>query len=145
MFGLSPWLLGGTAIAFVLATGVAGVTGYNKGYDVADTADQLIITNMQLEAERKATKIRASWQQQSDAAVASLEQDRGKTRVIFRTIMEGVDHLVESPDHVIYRNACFDDDGLRLANAALAGVAVQAPSQPNASAAMPNGNTPDGR
>lgn len=46
------------------------------------------------------------------------EKDREKTRVVYRTITQNVDKIVDRP---VYRNVCLDDDGLRLANAALSG------------------------
>lgn len=51
-------------------------------------------------------------------ASTDLEKYRVKTEIVYRTITKQVDKIIDRP---IYRDRCFDDDGLRLANAALAG------------------------
>lgn len=41
-----------------------------------------------------------------------------ETRVVYHTITRDVDKIIDRP---VYRDRCLDDDGLQLANAALAG------------------------
>lgn len=61
-------------------------------------------------------------------ASTSLEKDRAKAKIIYRTIREQVDKIV---DREVYRNVCFDADGVLRANAALVGGAGSTPGQPN--------------
>lgn len=51
-------------------------------------------------------------------AAADLEVERGKKKIIYRKITETVDRYIDRP---VYRNICFDVDGLRDANRALLG------------------------
>lgn len=134
MFGLSPALLGGTAIAFLLAVGGAGYRGYTWGYDSAEQTYQVKIDKMVIDNKEAVEKVRQALLTQADAAVATLETQNGKTRVVYRTITEMVDKIVDRP---IYRDRCLDDDGLRLANAALGGVAAAPPAPSNANPGMP--------
>jgi hypothetical protein len=89
---------------------------------------------MQTEASERVQKTRDALMAQADSAVASLETKNAATRVIYRTITQQVDKIV---DRDVYRNVCFDDDGLRLANAALGGVAVTPPAVGGPNSAMP--------
>lgn len=134
MFGLSPILLGGTALAFLLSVGGAGVYGHWRGYDEAEATYKAKIVTMQLDAAQQAEKTRAAMLAQANAAVATLEAQNAKTRVVYRTITEMVDKIVDRP---IYRDRCFDDDGLRLANAALGGISVKAPDSVQPDRGMP--------
>lgn len=72
-------------------------------------------------------------------AATGLEVDRGKTKVVFRTITQTVDKIVE---RAVYRNVCLDDDGLRNANAALLGKSAD-PAKPDGGMPAPVG--PRGR
>ena len=56
-------------------------------------------------------------------AATGLETDREKTKVAYRTVTKQVDKIVERP---VYRNLCFDADGLRSANVALSGALTPA-------------------
>lgn len=56
-------------------------------------------------------------------AATGLEVDRGKAKIIYRTITKEVDKIVLRD---VYRNICFDDDGLRAANTALIGALTSA-------------------
>lgn len=64
-----------------------------------------------------------------DKASKAFEVDRGKTQVVYRTITKSVDKYIDRP---VYRNVCFDDDGLRDANAALGKATAANPSKPPA-------------
>ena len=66
-----------------------------------------------------------------DTAV-SHENFKERERVVYQTITETVDRIVERP---VYRNVCLDDDGVRALNAAVRGAAdpgVTAPDVPTA-------------
>lgn len=121
MFGLSPWLLGGAAVAALLAFG----GGYIRGDSDAANRYQVKIDKMQIDAAAQVQKTRDALMAQADSAVTSLETKNAASRVIYRTITQQVDKIVERP---VYRNVCLDDAGLMLVNAALAGVAVAPPN-----------------
>jgi len=55
---------------------------------------------------------------QSAEASTQVEVKSEKAKVVYRTITQSVDKIIDRP---IYRNVCFDDIGLRDANAALSG------------------------
>lgn len=100
-------------IGVALAVGLGAVfVIYNKGYDAGYSA--------RVEEDREAELAQEAIE---TAASVELEQDREKTRTVYRTITREVDRVVEKP---VYRDVCFDPDGLRLANAALAGALVAA-------------------
>lgn len=56
--------------------------------------------------------------ERANDASQNLENANEQTRTVYRTITQQVDKLVDRP---IYRDRCFDDLGLQLANAFLAG------------------------
>lgn len=59
---------------------------------------------------------------QADAAAGGHEADKARIRTEFVTITETLEHVIEKP---VYRNVCFDADGLRtLAHALGAGSAA---------------------
>ncbi len=140
MFGLSltPWLLGGTAIAFVLATGAAGIYGHSKGYESAANEYQIKIDKMVIDAKERAQQAAQAMLIQSANASQGLETGNAKARIVYRTIHDQVDHLVEMP---IYRNICFDAPGVQLANAALGNVAVTPPDPAKPDGGMPKSLT----
>lgn len=120
MFGLSPYLLIGA-----LLSGIAlGVGGYFKGDADAANRYKLTISQMQAAAEAQVQKVRDANIAQANAAVASLESQDAKSRIVYRTIHDTVDRIVEKP---VYKNSCLDADGLTLANAALGGTSVAMP------------------
>lgn len=68
-----------------------------------------------IEAAQETERLRA---RAADSASAGHETFKERERVIYQTITETVDRIVERP---VYRAACFDDDGLRQLNAAIRG------------------------
>lgn len=56
----------------------------------------------------------------ADAAAVRHEEFKEVERVVYQTITETVDRIVERP---VYRNVCLDDDGLRALNSAVRGAA----------------------
>ena len=72
----------------------------------------------------KAVEARNDAAKNANDASANLEKGNAKARVVYRTITRTVDRIVDRP---IYRNVCFDDDGLREVNAALAGTSTGKP------------------
>lgn len=79
----------------------------------------------ELERTRVESRDRLKKIERGDEAAVAHEQFKAKEeiRYVYRTQM--VDRIVERP---VYRNQCFDDDGLRLLNDAIAG--RDAPGQP---------------
>lgn len=68
---------------------------------------------------------------QSNAAASNLESKNAQARVVYRTITQAVDKYIDRP---VYRNVCFDADGVRDVNAALSGTL--------AAAGQPDGRVP---
>lgn len=67
----------------------------------------------------EATKKRRLWEEQrNEDASRGLEEDRGKARIVYRSITKEVDRIVERP---VYRNVCLDAAGLRIARCAIRG------------------------
>lgn len=68
---------------------------------------------------------------QVDGAAVGHEQFKERERVVYQTITETVDRIVERP---VYRNVCLDADGLRALNDAIRGgpadTGVAAPAVP---------------
>ena len=83
------------------------------------------------EAQAKAT---AKKLDRGDKAAVGHEADKSQIRTEFVTITQEVERVVEKP---VYRNMCFDDDGLRLLGNAIAGrpaASQPAPALPEPSA-----------
>ncbi len=78
-----------------------------------------------IEAAQETARLRA---RVADTAAVTHEDFKEKERVVYQTITETVDRIVERP---VYRNVCLDADGLRELNAAVAG------SRPAASQSAP--------
>lgn len=100
-------------LAVLLTLGLLGGV-YAKGRSDANANCDERVTALlaeSLERERHA-------QQRAINATTQLEAARGRTEVKYRTITKEVERVVERP---VYSTVCFDVDGVRLANAALAG------------------------
>ena len=95
------------AIALLLAGFMAGVK-----FHVGITAQRDRDTQ---EAQAKETFRRL---ERGDQAAVAHEADKAKIRTEFLTITQEVERVVEKP---VYRDVCFDDDGLRLIGAAISG------------------------
>lgn len=112
---LNPWVILGLVLALAGAAG----SGYFKGHrDAADRCEIKIAGMVAESVKRRATEAATA-----HTAAALLENNHEKTRIVYRTITRSVDRLVERP---VYRNVCLDDDGVREANAALAGTPATA-------------------
>lgn len=75
---------------------------------------------------------------QIGTAAADLGQKKEHADVVYRTITEKVDRYIDRP---VYRSTCLDADGLRDANAALAGPHATGPKP---DPAVPGSHTPGG-
>jgi hypothetical protein len=80
---------------------------YTRGFVAAETA-----------CKEAAALQREEEMGKANLASVNLEKQNEKTHKHYRTITKYVDKVVEKP---VYRNVCFDTDGLSAANAALRG------------------------
>jgi hypothetical protein len=134
MFGL-PHLLGISALAALLAFGL----GYIKGDADAASRYQVRIARMQLDAKEAAEADQQKRQQAFIDAANGYEVTNAQARVVYRTITRDVDKIVERD---VYRDRCLDDDGLRLAQLALGGIAVTPSDPAKPDTGMPDADTP---
>jgi len=100
-------LYGVVALAIIGALGGIGYKVRESGYDACKLEWQ------EAEAERMKDEVGKNF-----LASTKLEKGNADAKVVYRTITRDVDKVV---DRVEYRDVCFDDDGLRLANDALRG------------------------
>src|SRR5258708_28076994 len=115
-----------------VGVGAAGFTGGYRGESGPAAAQRQAAIDAAI-AEYKGEAEKAN------AAAAALEQKKDASHVVYQTITRNVDRIVEKP---VYRDRCLDDDGLRAANAALAGAAAAAAG---ADAALPGAHAAGGR
>lgn len=73
------------------------------------------------------------------SASTKLENGNAQAKVVYRTITQTVDKIVDRP---VYKSLCLDDDGLRTANQALGGT-LEVIRKPDAT--VPRPATPGGR
>lgn len=100
MIGVTnPYVIGGIAGACLLSFGAGWMTHSWK-------ADSDRLAKLERGIEKAAE------------ASGKLEQDNEANRTIYREITKQVDKIVDRP---VYRDQCFDADGLFLAQSALAG------------------------
>lgn len=104
-FGLIAYLVLGLAILATLS-GIA--------YKIRESGKDAIRLEW-AEANRAQREREAK---QAAAAATKKEVGDAKAKVIYRTITREVDKIVERE---VYRNICFDADGLKSANIALSG------------------------
>lgn len=113
------------AIQLVIALAIfAGGMASGIKYHAGVTAQRY------LKAHESAARATAQKLDRIDVAAVGHETDKAKIRTEFRTITQEVERVVEKP---VYRNICFDDDGLRLIAAATGrseGASEPAPAVP---------------
>lgn len=112
------------SILFYLVLGLAIlVTLSGIAYKIRESGKDAIrvewaeANRLQREAEAK----------QAATAATKLEVSNVKAKVVYRTLTKEVDKIVERE---VYRNLCFDADGLRHANSALLGTLAH-PAEPH--------------
>jgi len=110
---------GAFPLSFYLALGGAAFLAFSHWY-----AYSLGGEHRENELIAEAQEARKDEAKKANDASANLEKGNAKARVVYRTITRTVDRIVDRP---IYRNVCFDDDGLREINAALAGTSTGKP------------------
>jgi len=110
---------------------VALVAGFTGGWKVQDWRHGA------QEAERLAVEQAVEVQRRdvADTASAGLETDRAAIRTEFKTIFTEVERVIEKP---VYRDVCFDADGMRLLSQAIGG---HRPAASEPARALPRPNT----
>lgn len=117
---LKPYLYG-IAAMFILGLIIGA---YGKGRSDANAVCAATVAALHAEAQAQKDAEAEKYRKLS----ARLEKDNARTRIVYQEITREVEKIVDRP---IYRDGvCLDDDGVRLANAALAGKAVY-PAEPD--------------
>lgn len=114
------WLYLGALVVLIVVLSAVVYGIYNTGYTNGKAKIQL-----EWNAAVDAQVLKEL--QQSGTAAKSLEDRNAKAKVVYRTITQQVDKYIDRP---VYHNLCFDDDGLRDANAALLG-STTPPAKPD--------------
>lgn len=72
----------------------------------------------ELNAREDAAELQRLQARGADRAAVAHEDFKERERVVYQTITQTVDRIVDRP---VYRNVCLDDDGVRAINAAVRG------------------------
>jgi hypothetical protein len=112
-------LLGALAGAILIAT-----ASFGAGWKASSNSWK---ADMLAAEQAHADQLRAEIDR-SNIIAAALESEKGKSRVVYKTITKRVDKIIDRP---VYLNQCFDADGLRLANSAIAGQAPDPGESPS--------------
>lgn len=107
---MTPHIIVGALLGVIAA--FAG--GFIKGMDYASAKCEVKITRMVDDARKQ----RDAEAEKANAASARLEAENAQARERYKKLQRSVDGVVSRAN---YGSACFDDDGLRLVNEALAG------------------------
>ena len=118
MIWMQPYGLAAIAALVVILFGGTYLKGRMDGREVCNDRISVIMADAAARVMEE--------QSRGMEAAAKLEEANVARKTHFRTITKTVERVVEKP---VYRNVCFDDDGMRLANAALAGAAAT-PAKP---------------
>lgn len=102
------WLVG-LLLASLLLSGIG--FSYKWVYDKGMEHQQSLSMVAQVQANKEAMV-------KYDRIVVELEDERKKSKIVYRTITKEVEKIVDRP---IYSSQCFDSDGVRLYNDALKG------------------------
>lgn len=126
---MNPYLIGAGVLAFAA---VITTVGYKaEEYGAAQVREQW--SEEKREWERQSAALRAQRQNGIDEAAQILEKARNEKRIVYRTITQQVDRVVERD---IYRRDCLDTDGMRLVADAFAGH-LRTDDHPQPDAAVP--------
>lgn len=93
-----------------------------------------IVAARDLKAVQEVARVQILRADRADQAAERHEVAKAKIEVRYETITKEVQHVVEKP---VYRNICFDDDGLRVIRDALATASASAASEPARSVSSP--------
>ena len=116
---MNGWLVAG----FLAALIIVGAGGYHKGLSDGDS-----ICEARFKAVEKASQeAKDAEAAKATKAATDLEKDNADADAESRTREIVVTKIVERP---VYRDRCFDDDGLSVANAALTGTRTASPVAP---------------
>ena len=126
-------------IALAILGAVAGLIAWADQNIETSAGVERGESNVQAKWDAANAKARAEEAAKGDAAAKGLEVRNAKARVIYRTITQAVDRIVEKP---VYRNVCLDARGVCLGNAAISGTD---PSTCKLDKPVPAATAPDGR
>lgn len=112
-------------LAVLVALGGTHTWAYRAG---GENRENALRVAQQKEKDKRAKK--------GNDAAANLETENAEAKQGFQVVTEYVDRFIDRP---VYRNVCFDDDGLRAANAGLAGALAAKPDQPVSAAEAAGG------
>lgn len=104
---MNPILIGFLALAIMAAVGTGVYKVKKWGADEVRT--EWAAANEKARAEEAA---------RSAAAAKELEDERAKRKIVYRTITQQVDRIVDRP---VYRNTCLDAAGLSCLQSAING------------------------
>ncbi len=110
----------------IIALAILGMLG-GIGYKVRESGKDAVRLEWKEAEEAQAKREKAA----SDKAAADLAAARAATKVVIQKRTVYVDKIIDRP---VYRNQCFDDDGLRCLNAAINGT--------DATGCKPDGTVP---
>jgi hypothetical protein len=130
---LNPWFI---IVAGGLLLASAG-GGWYEGSSIATLRGEHRIEALQQQARLVAD----AEQEKAGEASTAYELGHSTARVFYKHIVQEVDNVIEGST-TVYSRECFDDDGLLLANAALAGPEAP-PGEPVGG--MPPPNAPSRR
>lgn len=120
---MNPYVLLGALVGAILLA----VTSFGAGWKMSSNSWKADL----LAAEQEHAQQMKAEIDRTNGIAAELETEKGKSRVVYKTITKRVEKVVERP---VYRAECIDDDGLSLINSALLG---QAPSEPKPADGVP--------
>lgn len=106
-------------IALLILGSLSGIA-----YKIHDAGYQ----SAKAECERAAIAQRDEEAKQTHTAATKKEKEDAKAKVVYRTITKHVDREVEKP---VYRNVCFEPNGVQLVNDALSGKQAATASKPD--------------
>lgn len=96
-------------VGLIVGAGAGGALGAWKVQDWRFKAAETERKDQEQETQRLRARV-------ADKASESHEQAKVQIRTEFQTIYQDVQHVIEKP---IYRNVCFDDDGMRQLSRAI--------------------------
>lgn len=125
---MNPYLIIAALVGAIALAGGAYWKGWSDRAARAEVATSKVVEQSHQQAVSELTA--------ANVPAAKLEQTNAQEKIVYRTITQQVDRIVDRP---VYRDRCIDDDGLRIARAAIAG-APTAAAEPDG--AMPGPAAP---
>ncbi len=105
-----PMLLLNWRVWAALSIVAALAASHWKAYSHGGTVARAAFAEQEADRLEQEAEMRKLLAKRAEAASDGFEVDRARTRTEFLTITERVDHVIQAP---VYRDVCFDADGLR--------------------------------